>query len=99
MSVARRTSVRLLCAGALGLGPSAAHADNGGLSFWLPGIFGSLAAVPGQPGWAWSTMYLHLDVSGGGGKEFQRGASIVAGLHARSDVAASGLTYIFETPV
>jgi hypothetical protein len=99
MPVALRTSIGILCAGALGLAPSAAHADNGGLSFWLPGIFGSLAAVPGQPGWSWSTLYVHLDVSSGGGKEFQRGGSIVAGLHARSDVVASGPTYIFATPV
>jgi hypothetical protein len=40
-----------------------------------------------------------LDVSGGGGKEFQRGGAIVAGLHARSDVVANGPTYIFATPV
>jgi hypothetical protein len=99
MRFALRTSIGILCAGALGLTPRAAHADNGGLSFWLPGIFGSLAAVPGQPGWSWSTLYVHLDVSGGGGKEFQRGGAIVAGLHARSDVVASGPTYIFATPV
>ncbi|WP_414645128.1 hypothetical protein [Bradyrhizobium sp.] len=29
-----------------------ALADVGGVSFWLPGIFGSLAAVPVTPGWA-----------------------------------------------
>src|SRR5262245_43957345 len=99
MPVPVRTSIGILCAGALGLAPSTAQADNGGLSFWLPGIFGSLAAVPGQPGWSWSTLYVHLDVSSGGGKEFQRGGSIVAGLHARSDVVATGPTYIFATPV
>src|SRR5262245_32932664 len=99
MSFALRSSIGILCAGALGLAPSAAHADNGGLSFWLPGIFGSLAAVPGQPGWTWSSLYLHLEVAGGGGREFQRGGAIVAGLHARSDVGVSGLTYTFATPV
>jgi hypothetical protein len=78
MPVPLRTSLGILCASAMGLAPSAAYADNGGLSFWLPGIFGGLAAVPGQPGWSWSTLYAHLDVSGGGGKEFQRGVAIVA---------------------
>src|SRR5262249_15014113 len=30
-----------------------ARADEGGVSFWLPGFFGSLAAVPAQtPGWS-----------------------------------------------
>ena len=35
---------------AIGLAlPGDARADEGGVSFWLPGIFGSLAAVPLQP--------------------------------------------------
>jgi hypothetical protein len=29
---------------------SAAYADEGGISFWLPGHFGSLAATPEVPG-------------------------------------------------
>jgi hypothetical protein len=32
----------------------AALADEGGVSFWLPGEFGSLAATPQVPGWAWA---------------------------------------------
>jgi hypothetical protein len=32
--------------------PATTHADENGVSFWLPGLFGSLAAVPQQPGWA-----------------------------------------------
>jgi len=27
-------------------------ADEGGVGFWFPGLFGSLAAVPQVPGWA-----------------------------------------------
>lgn len=27
-----------------------AHADDGGISFWLPGQFGTLAAAPTAPG-------------------------------------------------
>jgi hypothetical protein len=30
--------------------PSIAKADEGGVSFWIPGFFGSLAAAPQQPG-------------------------------------------------
>jgi hypothetical protein len=46
-----------LACGALVLGavastPRISMADEGGVSFWLPGLFGSLAAVPQQPGWA-----------------------------------------------
>ena len=32
--------------------PGVAHADEGGVSFWVPGFFGSLAATPQQPGWS-----------------------------------------------
>jgi len=28
-----------------------AHADEGGVGFWLPGQLGTLAAVPQTPGW------------------------------------------------
>jgi hypothetical protein len=31
--------------------PGASFADENGVSFWLPGLFGSLAAVPQHPGW------------------------------------------------
>src|SRR5262245_31923374 len=76
-----------------------ARADFGGISFWLPGLMGSLAAVPGQPGWSWLTVYVHLSQEAGGGRTFQRGGSFVAGLQDRADVVAVGPTYTFETPV
>ena len=37
---------------------NAARADEGGVSFWVPGFFGSLAAVPQVPGWA-AAIYYH----------------------------------------
>ena len=43
-----------------------ANADEGGVSFWLPGFFGSLAAAPLQPGFALTSMYYHTSVSAGG---------------------------------
>ena len=47
--------------------PTVAVADEGGVNFWLPGTFGSLAAVPQQqPGWAVTTVYYHTSVSAGG---------------------------------
>jgi hypothetical protein len=46
--------------------PKAALADEGGVSFWLPGLFGSLAAVPQQPGWSAASIYYHTTVSAGG---------------------------------
>src|SRR5271169_5917217 len=50
---------------------NAARADEGGVSFWLPGLFGSLAAAPQQPGWSLMTTYYHTTVSGGGDVAFR----------------------------
>ena len=44
-----------------------ARADEDGVSFWLPGLFGSLAAVPqAAPGWSFLTFSYDTDVSAGG---------------------------------
>jgi len=86
-----------LCA--MALAPGAAHADAGGIGFWLPGGMGSLSAVPGQPGWSITSLYLHLEANAGAGKELQNNASIVTGLHARADAVAFLPAYTFETPV
>ena len=43
-----------------------ALADEDGVSFWVPGFFGSLAATPQQPGWSLASIYYHTDVSGCG---------------------------------
>jgi hypothetical protein len=57
--------------------PTVATADEGGVSFWLPGFFGSLAAAPQQPGWALTSVYYHTSVSAGAdvarAREFQIG--------------------------
>ena len=41
-----------------------ARADQGGVSFWLPGAFGSLAATPLVPGWSLGAIYLHSSMVG-----------------------------------
>jgi hypothetical protein len=45
--------------------PQVSRADEGGVSFWVPGFFGSLAAAPQQPGWSLTTIYYHTSVSAG----------------------------------
>ena len=60
----RGVSALLLCA--LTVAPNVALADEGGVSFWLPGMFGSLAATPQQPGWSLATIYYHTSVEAGG---------------------------------
>ena len=72
----RRISTGALAA-ALALVSQASFADEGGVSFWLPGLFGSLAAVPQQPGWSLTSVYYHTSVSAGAdvsrAREFQIG--------------------------
>ena len=71
-----------------------ALADAGGVSFWLPGTFGSLAATPAVPGWAYETIYIHLQMSAGAGKNFVTTngipGSVVAGLNAHADALVEG---------
>jgi hypothetical protein len=94
----RRTALTIAMATAcFAAGP--AQADEGGLSFWLPGNFGSLAAVPGTPGWSWATVYYHSTVAAGAGQQFPRGGRIDVGISGRGDLAFFGPTYIFATPV
>jgi len=102
-----RRSTSLLKIAALGLAAllpaSPAWADAGGLSFWLPGAFGSLAATPTVPGWAYTTIYLHLQSSAGGQASFVtpnggRGA-IVVGLTDHADAIVEGITYTSALPV
>jgi hypothetical protein len=81
------------------LAPSSARADAGGVSFWLPGLFGSLAAAPSQPGWTYSAVYYHTSVEGGRGVNFVSGAAVVAGLDARADLGTAIVTYVFASPV
>src|SRR5262249_9306008 len=62
--VTRQTAPSLLVAFSFASTP--ALADQGGISFWLPGAFGSLAAAPLTPGLTLGGIYLHSDVSAGG---------------------------------
>ena len=107
----RLTSVcALLVIGAFALAPQRAVADESGVSFWLPGLFGSLAAVPVQPGLSGAMIYYHTTVSAGGdvsaAREAQIGGSGVtvkanlnANLNANADLALFVPSYTFATPV
>jgi hypothetical protein len=53
---ATAATVLLLC-------PEISRADEGGVSFWLPGQYASLAATPQVPGWALGVVYYHSNVS------------------------------------
>jgi hypothetical protein len=76
-----------------------AHADQGGLSFWLPGLFGSFAAAPGEPGWSAATFSYFPWASASAGKEFFLGDKIVAGVQGRGALVGLGPSYTFAAPV
>ena len=57
----------VLAAAALGLlSPQMAAADENGISYWLPGLYGSLAATPTTPGWSIGAIYYHASVGASG---------------------------------
>src|SRR5436189_493460 len=88
---------------ALGLALAAAQrtalADEGGVSFWAPGQFGSFAAVPVDPGWALPLVYVHTSLEAGGGLALSRGSRLTVGLDATADLLFAFPTYTFATPV
>src|SRR5215471_6313866 len=84
------------------IAPTIAAADEGGVSFWLPGFFGSLAAAPQQPGWSLTSIYYHTRVSAGaeiGRIPVNLTANVNASLQARADLGLFMPTYTFATPV
>jgi hypothetical protein len=96
--------------GSIATAPTTAMADEGGVSFWVPGFFGSLAATPQQPGWSLATIYYHTTVTAGGdvsrAREFQIGriplnlsADLTANLDASGDLGMLIPTYVFATSV
>src|SRR5437879_469292 len=84
---------------ALVLGYQVAAADEAGVSIWLPGTFGSLAAAPVQPGFQWSTTYYHAAATSQSRKEFEEGGRIVTGLRPKPNLIQLSPSYAFETPV
>jgi hypothetical protein len=94
------------------LGPlsASALADEGGVSYWLPGRFSSLAATPQVPGWSMAEVYYHTTVSAFGAvaaaREIQIGrfsptvnVNLNANLNAQGDLLLLNPTYTFATPV
>jgi hypothetical protein len=116
VSLPKKTMLRssavaiVLCAGVISIMSSASRADESGTSFWLPGTYGSLAAVPDTPGWAVASVYYHTSVSAGAdvaaAREAQIGrfnptlnVNLNASLHATADLALIVPSYTFATPV
>jgi len=91
--------VRKALCGACLLALQTAAADEGGVSFWLPGQFGSFAAVGGEPGWSLPIVYYHTSADAGAARSFRVGGRITSGLDVDADLAFIVPTYVFRTPV
>jgi hypothetical protein len=100
----------MLTLGAVAITARPAIADEGGVSFWVPGFFGSFAATPQQPGFSLATIYYHTSVSAGGNVAVARQVhfgnitanltgNVTANLDARADLGFSIPSYVFATPV
>jgi len=76
-----------------------ALADEGGVSAWLPGQIGSLAAARADSGWSFPFTYYHSSADAGADKTTLRGRRITSGLEARPDILLFSPTYVFERPV
>jgi hypothetical protein len=79
--------------------PDTAAADEAGVSFWLPGQYGSFVATPSQPGWSFESTYYHATAAANASMSFARGAGIQVGMKSPSDYVMWTPTYVFATPV
>jgi len=96
---------------AVTLVPGISLADEGGVSFWLPGFYGSLAAAPqAAPGWWLYTFNYYTNVTAGGSvaaaREVEIGrftptvtVNLSASLKAQAELEWVQPNYTFATPV
>jgi len=87
-----------------------ARADEDGVSFWIPGFFGSLAAAPLQPGWSMTSILYNTNVSASGNAaiareirigDLPRGTINISGnanVHADATIGFVAPSYTFATP-
>jgi hypothetical protein len=101
VKISRRRSATVVVAIAIVLGviPSLGCADEGGVSFWLPGQMASFAAVQGDPGWSVPLVYYHTSADAGASKNFNIGGNLVAGLDAKADLVFFAPTYSWKESV
>jgi hypothetical protein len=103
---ARAVGLAVLLGGLL-TAPTGAVADEGGVSFWIPGFFGSLAAAPQQPGWSVAVIDYYDSVKAGGDVALARDitikgftanlrANINANLDSHIDLGLLIPSYTFE---
>lgn len=78
---------------------SGARADEGGVSFWVPGQYGSFAAIAPDPGFSLPVIGYFYSGSAGAHRTFQRGGSLNAGIKGRFDSVFLVPTYTPDTMI
>ena len=78
---------------------SAAVADQGGVSFWLPGQYASFAAVAPDPGWSLPMNYYSYSGSAAVGQALPRGNLVSYGLNTSLNQLFIVPTYTLDTTV
>jgi hypothetical protein len=94
----RRTVVCLVVAAHVSCACPTAHADEGGVSFWLPGNFGSFAATPSDPGWSCPLLLYPSIGHQEAGKQTVLGGRIAAGMRSSCGLLFLTPTLTFAKP-
>ena len=81
------------------LGSTAAIADEGGASVWLPGQFASFASVPGDPGFSLEAVFYVRKASATAGTSFSRGGGLLVGYDTAEQYLYLTPGYAFAAPV
>ena len=76
-----------------------AAADEGGVSFWLPGQYGSFAAAPSKPGWSFESTVYYASAAASAGASFARGGGLVGDIKSPIGFGLFTPTYTFADPV
>jgi len=97
----RSLSRKQVCMGLCALLASSLYlrADEGGTSFWLPGQFGSFAALPSDPGWSLASVYFHSDADADRSVYSTKGTNLTLGLDVKQNVLLLSPTYVFSDPL
>jgi hypothetical protein len=95
----KRRGILVVLLACVAFHPRLTLADEGGVSFWLPGNFGSFVATPGDPGWTLPLMYYYSSADAGADKTFPRAGRFTAGVDASGSFVFVAPTYVLATPV
>jgi hypothetical protein len=99
LAVARALRYAPLILGAFASFPERAVADEGGVSFWTPGQYGSFAAIAPSPGWSLPLVFYNYGGSISGNQSLTRGHLLSAGLAGSFDGLFVVPTYTVGTTI